>query len=125
MPRSRVWLAAVLCLALAFALVACSADQEEPTPRTPYGGSATETPSTGPTVTETGLSFEPATLEVSVGDTVTFTNEDSAPHNVSIAGEELGSQSQGESVTWKADTAGNFPYTCTIHPSMTGTIVVK
>jgi plastocyanin len=44
---------------------------------------------------------------------------------VRIDGKELGEQAQGASVTWKAEKAGTYPYTCTIHPSMSGTIVVK
>ena len=74
---------------------------------------------------EKGFAFDPATLDVKVGDTVTFKNEDSAPHNVKIDGKELGAQDPGASVTWTAATAGSFPYTCTIHPSMAGEIIVK
>jgi len=85
------------------------------------GGAATG----GTVVIEKGFAFQPASLEVKVGDTVTFTNEDSAPHNVNIDGADLGSQAQGASVTWTAEKAGTFPYTCTIHPAMTGEIVVK
>jgi len=76
-------------------------------------------------VIEKGLAFSPATLEVKVSDTVTFKNEDSAPHNVKIDGKELGNQDPGASVTWSAAAAGTFPYSCTIHPSMTGEVVVK
>ncbi len=48
-----------------------------------------------PTVVEKGFAFDPATLDVKVGDTVTFKNEDSAPHNVKIDGKELGAQDPG------------------------------
>jgi len=94
------------------------------------GGSGTsgEPPATGSgglTVVERNFAFEPSSLEVKVGDTVTFVNEDSAPHVVSIDGKDLGNQNQGDSVSWTAEKAGEFPYVCTIHPSMTGTIVVK
>jgi plastocyanin len=123
MKLSRV-LTAVLPLALVLALVGCSGGGGSTgtgtTGGTPGGSGAAST-----TVVEKGLAFEPATLEVKVGDTVTFSNEDSAPHNVSIDGKELGNQDPGASVTWTAATAGTFPYTCTIHPSMAGEIVVK
>lgn len=85
------------------------------------GGSTTS----GPTIIEKGIAFSPSSLDVKVGDVVTFENQDSAPHNVSIDGKELGSQSQGQSVTWTATKAGTYPFSCTIHPSMTGEIVVK
>ena len=111
-------LVAVLLLALVLALVGCSGSGAT-TPAT--GASSTA----GTTVVEKGFAFTPPTLEVKVGDTVTFKNEDSAPHNVSIDDKELGNQATGASVTWTAEKAGTFAYTCTIHPTMTGEIVVK
>ena len=79
----------------------------------------------GTTVTEQNFAFNPSTLTVKVGDTVTFTNNDSAPHNVKIDGQELGTQNQGESKTWTPSKAGSFPFSCTIHPAMTGQITVQ
>lgn len=76
------------------------------------------------TIDEKDLAFSPANATVSTGDTVTFTNSDSVPHNVEIDGEELGLQQPGESVTWTAPEDGSYPYLCTIHPSMTGQITV-
>jgi plastocyanin len=113
----------ILMLALALALVGCSSGSA--TTPTTTGSSTGGSSSAGATVVEKGFAFDPATLEVKVGDTVTFKNEDSAPHNVKIDGKELGTQDQGASVTWTASAAGSFPYTCTIHPSMAGEIVVK
>ncbi len=117
-------LAAGLLLALVLALVGCSGSGATSSP--PSSGTApASTSAAGATVVEKGFAFDPATLDVKVGDTVTFKNEDSAPHNVSIDGKELGNQDQGASVTWTAEKAGSFPYSCTIHPAMTGEIVVK
>jgi len=119
-------LVAVLLLVLVLAFVGCSGKSGSTTTNPPSSGTTTvDTPAAGATVVEKGFAFEPATLDVKVGDTVTFKNEDSAPHNVSIDGKELGSQDPGSSVTWTADKAGSFPYTCVIHPSMNGVIVVK
>jgi plastocyanin len=117
--------AAILLLVLVLALVGCSGGSSSTTNPPSSGTTTVDKPATGATVVEKGFAFEPATLDVKVGDTVTFKNEDSAPHNVSIDGKELGSQDPGASVTWTAEKAGTFPYTCTIHPSMNGTIVVK
>jgi plastocyanin len=122
MKYSRV-LPVVLMLALALALVGCSGGGA--TTPTNSGSSTGGSSSAGATVVEKGFAFDPATLEVKVGDTVTFKNEDSAPHNVKIDGKELGTQDPGASVTWTAAAAGSFPYTCTIHPAMAGEIVVK
>jgi plastocyanin len=119
-------LAAVLLLSLALALVGCSGGSgSTTTPATTAPATGGSSSSAGATVVEKGFAFDPATLDVKVGDTVTFKNEDSAPHNVKIDGKELGAQDPGASVTWTADKAGSFPYTCVIHPSMNGEIVVK
>ena len=126
--KFRRAMAAVLLLGLMLALVGCSSGGGSTgggysTP--PAGTSSSGSAATGTTVVEKGFAFSPATLDVKVGDTVTFKNEDSAPHNVKIDGKELGSQDPGASVTWTASAAGSFPYSCIIHPSMTGEIVVK
>lgn len=79
---------------------------------------------TGTTISEENISFNPASTSVKVGDTVTFVNNDSTPHEVSIDGKDLGRQAVGESVTWTPTKAGSYPYKCIIHPSMTGEITV-
>jgi plastocyanin len=88
------------------------------------GGSTSGGGAGGTTVVEKNFAFSPNALTVNVGDTVTFTNQDSATHEVSIDGKDLGQQATGQSVTWKAATAGTFPFKCIIHPSMTGRVTV-
>jgi len=121
MRTVRRFVVLAVCLALVSVIAGCSSGGSSGGGGT-TGGTGT---TAGPTVVEQDFAFDPGSLEVKVGDTVTFTNEDSAPHNVSIDGKNLGDQNQGDSVTWTAEKVGDFPYTCTIHPSMTGTIVVK
>jgi len=121
--RLRTLLLMVLAAVLTISIAGCSAKTNTSTPPTGSGGSAPAAP--GATVTEKGFAFSPATLTVKVGETVTFVNEDSAPHNVNIDGAELGSQNQGDKVTWTATKAGSFPYSCVVHPSMTGQITVQ
>jgi plastocyanin len=121
-PYAALFTVCVVVL-LALAMIGCAGGMSTSgSTGTPSGGT---TAGGGTTVVEKGFAFEPATLEVKVGDTVTFTNEDSAPHNVNIDSKDLGNQPRGASVTWAAAKAGSFPYTCTIHPSMAGEIVVK
>jgi len=131
MRHARI-LVAILALGLVLALVGCGGSGDGDS--TGYGGSTTppaeDTPgstsgTSGTTITEEGLAFSPTTLTVKVGDTVTFTNNDSAPHNVLIDDQELGTQGQGDSKTWTATAAGSFPFSCTVHPSMTGEITVE
>jgi plastocyanin len=118
----------VAVLGLILGLVGCGGSSStgggySTPPASSSSGGATGAGST--TVTEQNFTFSPSTLTVKVGDTVTFTNNDSAAHNVKIDGQELGSQNQGESKTWKATKAGSFPFSCTVHPSMTGQITVQ
>ncbi|ADE36440.1 cupredoxin domain-containing protein [Methanohalophilus mahii] len=70
------------------------------------------------------IQFKPATIQVSVGDTVTWTNEDSATHTVTGQDFDSGNLGQGEIFTYTFDEAGTYDYECTIHPSMTGTVIV-
>jgi plastocyanin len=74
------------------------------------------------------FAFTPQNIEVEVGQKITWTNEDSAPHTVTAtSGAEFdsGTMEQGATYTWKATKAGTVEYFCAIHPSMTGTITVK
>lgn len=119
----RTSLVVVLGILVALAVSGCSAKTGTTTPAT--GGTGTAPAATGTTITEKGFAFSPSTASVKVGDVVTFANEDSAPHNVSIDGAELGAQNQGDKVTWTATKAGSFPYSCVIHPAMTGEITVQ
>ena len=77
------------------------------------------------TVSVVNFSFNPATLTINKGDTVTWTNNDSVPHQ--IAGAPLQGQvmSKGQTYSFTFNTTGTFNYHCAIHPSMTGSIVVN
>lgn len=69
--------------------------------------------------------FVPAMLEVTVGEKVTFFNGDTTDHDVRVGSEDLGRVSHGEVLEWTAEAAGTYPVVCTIHPNMTGEIVVR
>jgi plastocyanin len=80
----------------------------------------------GTTVSMKNIQFSPKSLTVKVGQTVTWTNDDSVDHNV-IAGDgtfKSGNFGHGATFKWKATKAGTFKYTCTIHPGMDGTLTV-
>ncbi len=75
-----------------------------------------------------GVTFDPKTLEVKRGDTVEWRNEDVVPHNVrQTTGHLFWSKDlpPGAKFRWKANKRGTWPYICTLHPQMTGTITVK
>ena len=77
------------------------------------------------TVLEKDFAFVPSTLTVGVGDKVVFKNTDSVSHQVRIDGTNLALQAADASVVWTAPRTGTFPFSCVLHPSMTGQITVK
>ena len=71
--------------------------------------------------------FGPDTLTVPVGATVTWTNKDDIPHtSVSTDGVFKSKVlDTDEKFSHTFDKAGTYPYYCTIHPKMTGKVVVQ
>jgi plastocyanin len=78
------------------------------------------------TVTIDNFAFSPQSLQVKVGTTVTWTNNQGTTHTVtSDTGEwDSGNLSQGKSFSFTFTKAGTFAYHCAIHSSMTGTVEV-
>jgi len=76
-----------------------------------------------------GYAFGPATLTVPVGSTVTWTNQDTAPHDVKTTSGPVSLHSpmlqKGQSWTFTFTRAGSYGYYCTVHPDMTARIVVQ
>jgi plastocyanin len=71
--------------------------------------------------------FGPQTLTVSVGTTVTWTNSDDIPHT-SVSTEGVFKSKvldTDEQFSYTFTKAGTYPYYCTIHPKMTGKVVVQ
>ena len=71
--------------------------------------------------------FTPADITINVGDTVVWTNEDSAPHTVESSDGTLRSDelSKGDTYSYKFTKAGKYDYICGIHPSMKGSVMVQ
>jgi plastocyanin len=69
--------------------------------------------------------FEPQTIQVAAGDTVTWTNGDNFTHTVQVDGEEDHEVEPGESVEIEFDEAGTYHYVCRLHrQNMDGTVIV-
>src|SRR5450756_3230161 len=79
----------------------------------------------GNTVTAKNLSFDPQELTVTAGTEVTFKNEDSVTHTFTGTDFDSGDIQPGGEFKHTFATAGSYDYHCSIHPSMTGKIVVK
>lgn len=74
------------------------------------------------------LVFDPSTVTVKKGTIVVWTNEDSSSHTViSDSGNELNSPiiQIGKNYSHTFNTVGTFNYHCSIHSSITGTVVVE
>ena len=80
------------------------------------------------TVTIQGFQFQPSSVTVQVGDTVTWANPAGEPPHTATSdtgGWDTGSIAAGASASVTFDTAGSFPYHCEFHPQMTGTVTVE
>lgn len=74
-----------------------------------------------------GMKFSPANISVAAGDTITFTNMDSAPHTATAndGSFDTGRLSRGQSARVTISGAGTFNYICEIHPRMKGTVTAQ
>ncbi|MGH9026711.1 MAG: cupredoxin domain-containing protein [Acidimicrobiia bacterium] len=109
-------------VAIALGVAACSSDD---------AGSDTSSemsPSGAPgEVVISDFQFSPDTIDVDAGTEVTWTNEDGFDHAIedddgAFSGDAFG---DGESFSFTYDESGEYPYICSIHNSMTGTVVVE
>jgi plastocyanin len=101
-------------------LAACVIEPDE------HGGGAPPAPrDADATVTIADISFSPSTVEIEAGETVAWVWDDGpVPHDVEFDdGPASPQQSEG---TWehRFEEPGTYDYACTIHPQMTGTVVV-
>jgi plastocyanin len=73
------------------------------------------------------FSFGPGTLTVAAGTTVNWTNRDDIPHNVVSTDGVFKSKvmDTDEKFSYTFAKPGTFPYFCSIHPKMTGKVVVQ
>lgn len=108
--------------ALALALTACGGGDD--TDETTAIGGGNGSAATGVEIVE--FTYDPDPIEVEVGDSVTWTNEDSAPHTATAddGSFDTGTLDKGKPGTVSFEEAGTFPYFCEIHPTMHGTVEV-
>jgi plastocyanin len=79
-----------------------------------------------PVVTIDDFTFKPASITIRAGQSVRFINHDGEAHTATARnnGFDSGGLDTGDSWTVKFTKPGKYPYFCTLHPYMTGTIVV-
>ncbi len=104
---------AVLALVLVGALAACGGDSAEPVATTEV-------------LMPKSYRFDPKTIEVEAGATVTWRNEDNFTHTVEVEGREDMKVEPGESVAVAFREPGTYDYVCTLHShDMRGTVIVR
>ena len=118
MIRKTVWIAGLLATVLVATLLLSVSSP----------GSSAKIPQ--PTTAEVkvdNFSFGPATLTVPVGTTVTWTNRDDIPHTIVSTDKVFKSKvlDTDEKFSFTFAKAGTYPYFCSIHPKMTGSVVVQ
>jgi plastocyanin len=94
--------------------------------RKSFEGSAQQKPETTEVKID-NFSFGPETLSVPVGKTVTWINRDDIPHTVVSTDGVFKSRvlDTDEKFSFTFSKVGNYPYFCSIHPKMTGKVVVQ
>ncbi|MBS3147412.1 cupredoxin family copper-binding protein [Candidatus Woesearchaeota archaeon] len=102
-----------------------------PPPPAPPGSEQEQPGSTSggsTTVDIQNFAFSQQTITITAGQSVTWTNSDSAPHTAtSTSGPtsfDTGRLDQGQSKTLQFNTPGTYQYQCGFHPSMTATVIV-
>jgi plastocyanin len=125
-PIARAVLA---CAGLAAALVlaACGSGSSTTTAAQPTASTGS---ATADTIVIRNFAFDPGTLTVPPGATVTVHNEDTTTHTLTDKADQAlfstGDVAPGQTKTFKAPTkAGSYPYICLIHQFMAGTLVVS
>jgi plastocyanin len=120
-----------LCLAVGFLLLAsCGSSATTPTP----SGSSTQPPTPTDMPSEQVVNikdfrFDPDPIIIVQGASLTWTNQDAVNHQILFERGPIISMSPilkpGDSWTGTFLETGDFPYSCTLHPSMKGTVNVR
>ncbi len=118
---TRISLAALL---LGFT-AACSSSSSPSTPTT--SGSAVAVSIVSGSSTLTSTAYAPNPITVAVGGTVTWTNNDTTAHTATANSGAFSSGTIAPSGKFSMTfpSAGSFPYRCTLHPGMVGTVTVQ
>jgi plastocyanin len=120
MRSKRAWIAGIAApLMIVVALLSAGL--------TGVKANAQQTPAKTVEIKIDNFSFAPGTLTVAAGTTVTWTNHDDIPHTAVSTDGVFKSKvmDTDEKFSYTFTKAGTFPYFCSIHPKMTGTIVVQ
>ncbi len=96
------------------------------TPKVAVNQPTTNTATPNVTVKIANFKYQPADLKLNVGESVQFVNKDEEPHTVTAKDGSFDSKALDTDQTWTSTFTkpGTFPYVCSIHPFMQGTVTV-
>jgi plastocyanin len=128
--KSRHIITSIAAIAAAAVLLAgCGGGSNSSTPATTSHASSSPAAGGGSNAVKiSNFKFAPASLTVQHGAGVTVTNEDSAAHTATAddgTSFDTGDLAQGASQKINVSKPGTYPYHCTVHPFMKGTLVVR
>jgi len=139
-----VWIYLIMLVLAVTAISGCTTSSPAVTPTptpvpvttTPAPTATTATPAASSTAAPTaaapstasvsisGFAFQPASVTIAKGGTVTWTNNDGTAHTVKFSDSESPGLSSGKTYSKTFDSTGTFSYICGIHTYMHGTVVV-
>ena len=126
MKKTLMWVIGIVVAALVVG--ACSSSSSE---QAAGGGTESTTTTTtsedGDGISIKDFAFGPSTLAVSVGETVTWTNNEDGIGHTTTSDDgvwQSGTLNPGDTFEFTFTEAGTFTYFCSIHPSMTATVTV-
>lgn len=100
-------------------------DNDSVDPAATAGAKADVTPQTG-AIQVRDFAFDPSTVTVTSGGTLTFDNTSTTEHRVKIGDEEEHVLKAGETFDWTASDSGTFDLVCTLHRNlMMGKVTVE
>jgi plastocyanin len=104
-----------------------NAPKTAPAPNSPGTPSSPTANQSSGAVAIQNFAFSPASLTIKKGESVTWTNEDSVAHIIvsDSSAFQSGSLAKGQTFSFTFNQTGQFPYHCSIHPSMKATIIVQ
>jgi plastocyanin len=124
------------CLALALVAAACGDDEDEGGGGGGGGQAQPEEQAGGGKTAEVAMrdiQFQPASVTISKGGKITWTNEETVSHDVTKTGGpgpdfksgDSGGMGEGDTFSHTFDTPGKVEYVCTVHANMRGTVTVR
>ena len=125
------------CIALGLVAAGCGGDDDNGSSGSGGDGASNSGESSGgagATVGMANVQFDPKDITVKAGETITFTNDESIPHDVhktsgpgkDFSSGDTGGMQEGDTFELKLDEPGKYGYVCNVHaPGMAGTITVK